>query len=105
MLTPKFMQSLVEREVIKEEDRDSINKTYDLTDDQRMTVLLSLVHTATKNDCEGNVFLFFLEAMRDQNVTRAKKLADDLKEFHDDKYRYMFPQEFDANGKFVYIDY
>ncbi|XP_019857935.1 PREDICTED: uncharacterized protein LOC109586201 [Amphimedon queenslandica] len=101
-LTPKLMQSLVEREVIKEEIRDFFNETYDMTDNERMNMLLSFVKAAVKND--GDNFLFFLEAMRDQDSAKANELADDLKEFHDDMYRNDLPNAF-VDGKFVYLDY
>ena len=98
-LTPSFIQSLIDREVIKESHKDILNGSFDFTDDLRMGLLISFVCGAIKDD--GENFLFFLEAIREQNSRKADKVADDLKECHDDNYKYEFPNEF-SSGQYLY---
>ena len=99
-LTPSFIQSLIDREVIKEFHKDILNGSFDLTDDVRMGLLISFVCGAINDDDDN--FLFFLEAIREQNSRKADKVADDLKECHDDNYKYEFPTEFGSDGRYLY---
>uniref|UniRef100_A0A1X7TW02 Death domain-containing protein n=1 Tax=Amphimedon queenslandica TaxID=400682 RepID=A0A1X7TW02_AMPQE len=77
VLTPNFLQSLVERGVINEKTRNFLNESYDKTGNEIMDLLITDVWTAVYFD-ETN-FLFFLEAMRDQDSAETNKLADILK--------------------------
>ncbi|XP_019857465.1 PREDICTED: uncharacterized protein LOC109585783 [Amphimedon queenslandica] len=99
-LTPSFIQSLIEREVIKEGHKDILNGSFHLTDDQRMDLFIIFVCDAINDDDDN--FLFFLEAIREQNSRTADKVADDLKECHDDNYRFENSNEFDSNGQYLY---
>lgn len=99
-LTPSFIQSLIDREVIDKSHKDLLNESFDLTDGLRMDWLISFICVAINNDSEN--FLFFLEAIREQNSRTADKVADDLKECHDDNYKYESPKEFGSDGEYLY---